>query len=217
MTDNISTSLDAAVQRAMGGLIEKMATDGLSALKQTLDDAGMSEKLKQYEVYSHVAGDTVIFELVVDSSKVVATDLKTMAAIREEASKLRQEMMKKVQKSFELGAEGPRRVVHDARKFQSDARMSAHDARASARDARHPASDARKGADKYIDNPRGMDTTPDGKLSVTLERSTTTGPSGFKIPKGAFQGILGDFMDRLNSAVANNFSDALGSILGKKL
>jgi len=217
MSDDISTTLHAAIQRAVGDLTEKMATEGLTALKQALDDAGVSEKLKQCEVFSHVAGDSVIFEIVVDSNKVMATDPKTMAAIREESSKLRQEMMKRVTKSFEMGQDGPRRVVRDARKSQSDARVSTRDARSSARDARHPALNARKGPsiNRVIENPHGMDLTQDGKLSVTLERSTVTGKSGIKFPKNQFQGIMGDFMNRLNSAVSNNFADALKGIFSK--
>ena len=218
MPDDISTTLHAALQQAMGGLMDKIATDGLSALKQTLDDAGVSEKLRQCEVFSHVAGDTVIFEIVVDSDKVVATDPKTMAAIREEASKLRQDMMKRVTKSFEMSQEGPRRVVRDARKSAIDARNSTRDARNSTRDARHPALSASKPAtSKTIENPHGMDLTSDGKLSLTLERSTVTNKSGTKFPKKAFQGIMGDFMDRLNGAIGNNFSDALETILARHI
>lgn len=216
--DDIATTLHAAVQRSFDDLMERIASDGLTALKKTLDEAGVSERLKQYEIFSHVAGDAVIFEIVLDTSKVVATDPKTMAAIRSEASKLRQEMMRRVTKSFEMGVDGPRRVVRDARKFQSDARAPLRDARMSARDARKPALDARKSSgDRLIENPRGMDLTADGKLSVTLERSTKTGKSGFKLPKGPFQGILGDFMDRLHGTIADNFSDVLQGIVARHI
>jgi hypothetical protein len=180
--------------------------------KQTLDDAGVSERLKGFEVFSHVSGSSVIFELVMDSSKVIAADAKTMAAIREEATNLRKQVMARVTKSFELGPEGPRRVVRDARRMQSDARSSPRDARRGARDARRGAA-----MDRILENPRGMEMTPEGKLSVTLERSATTGKTGFKIPKGAFQGILGDFMDRLNGVVADNFSGELQNILSRHL
>jgi len=215
-TDNLTTSLHAAIQRISDGLMEKMATDGLTALKQTLDDAGVSERLKQYEVFSHVSGDSVVFEIMVDSSKVVATDAKTMKAIQIESSKLRQAMMKRVTKSFEMGPEGPRRVVRDARRFQSDARKSAGDARVPARDARKSGTDARREAGNTIEDPHGMELTPDGKLSITLERSATTGKSGFKMPKNTFQGIMGDFMNRLNDAVAGNFAGKLQDIISRR-
>lgn len=218
MPDSTSTTLHAAISRAMDGLIEGIAIDGLSALKKTLDEAGVSESLKQYEIYSHVAGDSILFEIVVDSSKVVATDRKTMEAIRSEASKMRQQMMKRVTKSFEMGLEGPRRVVRDARTAKSDARMPTADARRGAREARRPATDARRQlGDKRLEGPHGMDLTPDGKLSVTLERSTSTGKLGFKYPKGAFQGIMGDFVDRLQKAVSSGFSAELESILARRL
>ena len=215
MPDSITTTIHAAVQRAMSGIMDGIATDGLVALKQTLDAAGVSERLKQVEIFSHISGKSVIFEIVVDPSVVVATDAKTAAAINEKSSKIQQDMMKQVTKSFEFGENGPRRVVRDARTFQSDARSGARDARSGARDARSGARDARSGAsvDRVLENPHGMEMTNDGKLSVTLERSMTVGKSGVKIPEGDFQGILGDFMDRLNAAVSKNFSTELEKII----
>lgn len=216
MPDDISTSLHAALQRYMSDLMDTIASDGLTALKQTLDDAGASERLKQYEVFSHVAGNTVVFEIVVDSSVVVATDVKTAAAIQKEMSKARQMVMKKVTKTFELGLEGPRRVVRDARMFQFDMRTSARDARTSARDARQSARDARSSiADATIEDPHGIDMTPDGKMSITLERSVNVKNSIMHLPKGAYQGIMGDFMDRLNQAISTNFSDKLNEIMSR--
>jgi hypothetical protein len=214
-SDDISTSLHAETQRIIDRLMSNIAKEGLSALKQTLDDSGFSEKLKQYEAYSHVAGDSVIFELVVDSSQVIATDAKTVEAIREQESKARQDMMRRVTKTFELGVSGPRRVVRDARRFQSDARSKTSDARVSARDARTPARDAR--VDRVIENPRGMDITYDGKMSLTLERSSVVKGSDTTFPKGSFQGLMGDFMNRLNKAATKNFSGELEKIIARHL
>ena len=207
-SDGISTSLHAETQRIIDRLMSNIAKEGLSALKQTLDDAGFSEKLKQYEAYSHVAGDSVIFELVVDSSQVVATDAKTVEAIREQESKARQDMMKRVTKTFELGVDGPHRVVRDARRFQYDARSKTSDARAPARDARAP---------RVIENPRGMGITSDGKMSLTLERSSVIKGSDMTFPKGSFQGLMGDFMNRLNKAATKNFSGELEKIIARHL
>jgi len=220
MPSSVATTLQAAISRVMDDLAERIATDGLVALKKTLDEAGASERLKQYEIYSHVSDTAVIFEIVVDADRVVATDPKTMAAIRTEASKLRKQMMAKVTKSFEMGLEGPRRVVRDARAGTTDARSSTRDARSRVGDARRPALDARKrmgtggSADMdQIENPRGMELTPDGKLAVTLERSTSSGKLGLKIPKDSFQGLLGDFMSRLNDSISVRFASELESIV----
>jgi hypothetical protein len=218
MPGDVSTTLHTALSRAMGSLMDRIAVDGLSALKKTLDEAGVPERLKQYEIYSHVAGDSILFEIVVDSSRVIATDRKTMEAIRSEMSNMREQMMKRVMKSFEIGPEGPRRVVRDARIAQNDVRMRPMDARRGARDARRQILDARrKLEDKRIEGIHGMDLTPDGKLSVTIERSASAGKLGFKYPKGAFQGIMGDFINRLQDAISNNFSEKLESILSKHL
>lgn len=214
-SDDISTSLHAEMQRTIDKLMSNIAKEGLSALKQTLDNAGFSERLKQYEAYSHVAGDSIIFELVVDSSQVVATDAKTMDAIREQESKARQDMMKRITKTFELGDDGPRRVVRDARKFKSDAKSQTSDARTSARDARTSARDAR--TSRVIENPHGMDLTSDGKVSLTLERSSVVRGSSTLFPKGSFQGLMGDFMNRLNKAATKNFSGELEKIIARHM
>lgn len=216
MPDEFSISLDAAIGRAADGLTQKLATDGLKALKMSLDAAGVSERLGHYEAYSHISGDSVIFEIVVDSSKVVATDAKTLAALREEMSESRKKDMEKVVKSFELGPNGPRRTVSDARRPTVDARKNPFDARRPATDARRPATDARKGSgDRRIENPHGMKMTQDGKIAITLERSTVTGKFGVKFPSGKFQGVMKDFFDRLHGAISSNFSEELELILAK--
>jgi hypothetical protein len=226
MSKDFATSLHADLQRMIPNLMDRIASDGLKALKATLDEAGVSERLGHCEIFSHVAGDTVIFEVVVDSDAVVASDAKTAAATQEEMSKAKKKMMKKVTKTFEMGLEGPRRAFVDARKFQMDARSSARDARSSARDARVSAKDARSsaekragradsGLDRHIDGVKGMNMTPSGKLSLTIERSMSVDKLGTHIPKSAFQGIMGDFMDRLNSAIHNNFADKLSVIMSR--
>jgi hypothetical protein len=98
-----------------------------------------------------------------------------------------------------------------------DARKSTFDAKHRIKDARYPALDARKKLnDKRIENPHGMSITDDGKLALTIERSVSTGKFGIKLPKNAFQGIMGDFMDRLYDAISNRFSTELETILTKR-
>jgi hypothetical protein len=197
-------------------MVENLAVQGLRVLKKTLDEAGVPESLKQYEVYSHVSGNSVIFEIIVDADKVMATDPRTMAAISTESSKLRKQMMAKVSKSFEMGSEGPRRVVRDARTGTADARSRASDSRKPALDARRRMGTGGSAAMDQIENPRGMELTPSGKLSVTLERSTVSGKFGLKLPKDSFQGIMGEFMTRIEKVLSNRFVEEMSSILASR-
>lgn len=219
MPDNVTTSLHAQVQRFISGILDTIASEGLIALKQTLDDAGVTKNI-DYAVLAHTTGDSVIFEITVDSSTIVSDDPITIAYLQKARLELYKQKMKNVTKTFELGLDGSRRVVYDARKTASDARKHANDirrpardARVSARDARRPARDARSGVDRTIENPHGMSMTKDGKLSITIERSVIKNKSEIQIPKGVYQGIIGNFIDRVNNIVAEEFVGELEKII----
>jgi hypothetical protein len=220
-TSNIETSIRTQIHRALGGLIESAAKDGLVALRKSLSEAGFVGN--QYEIFSHVTDSSVIFEIVVNSSDIVVTDKKTMDAIETESSKIKEEMMKNVKKSFEITVDGPRRVVNDSRSSVNenrvkDARKPSRDARSSMMDARNTVAGTQKDTlNPLIENPRGIDVTSDGKLSITIERSTKKTSSGIKFPKNLNQGVMGDFMSRLNDSISDNFSKRFQEILTRHL
>jgi len=70
----ITTSLTTQLRRATEAVRDDIAKDGLIALKRVLDNAGFSESdyLKDYEVYSHIHGDGILFEILL---KLDSTDV----------------------------------------------------------------------------------------------------------------------------------------------
>ena len=188
--DQLEKVLLENVKEITINLNEKLAKDGLVALQRVLDASGASRSLGQYDLYSHISGDSVIFEITVNSDVVIATDEMTQKAISEKMSKWRKNTIANITKSFIMSERGPQVFMHDARNEVA--------------------------GDTYIDNPSGMDMGDDGKLSLTLERSTRKTKSGeFMMPKGELQGLLGKYMEKLNKVIAKNFADELTKVINQ--
>jgi hypothetical protein len=188
--DQLEKVLLESVKEITINLNEKLAKDGLVVLQRVLDVSGASRSLGQYDLYSHISGDSVIFEIIVNSDVVIATDEMTQKAISEEMSKWRKNTIANITKSFIMSERGPQVFMHDARNEVA--------------------------GDTYIDNPSGMDMGDDGKLSLTLERSTRKTKSGeFMMPKGELQGLLGKYMEKLNKVIAKNFADELTKVINQ--
>lgn len=224
--DNFTTSLAAIMSRAVEQAIDSVARDGLVVLRDLLEQEGFSrsEFLKDYEVFAHVSGGTIMFEIVLDFEALEPGDAEAKAALEEET----QQALAEASATYGLSLRTPRRLIG-----QRDARRPASDAR---RDARRPARDARKTSrdrlfghevanhaprrvviPKGIGAPRDAAVTSEGKLSVVFQRSVRATETGFQMPQGKFDGIVGKFLDRLKSVIADKFTPALAEILSKEI
>lgn len=224
--DNFTTSLAAIMSRAVEQAVDAVARDGLVVLRDLLEQEGFSrsEFLKDYDVFAHVSGGTIMFEIVLDFEALEPGDAEAKAALEEET----QQALAEASKTYGLSLRTPRRLIG-----QRDARRPASDAR---RDARRPARDARKTSQdrlfghevanhaprrviipKGIGAPRDAAVTSEGKLSVVFQRSVRSTENGFQMPQGKFDGIVGKFLDRLRSVIADKFTPALAEILSQEI
>lgn len=219
MADNIATTLWAAMNRAVEDSMDQIAKEGLTALKQVLDDAGLpnSEFLKNYQVFAHVYGDTVEFEIVLDEDAVVPADKvaeKDIEAAKKEAAaeKKAEQKLKERARTYGWGGHGPRRLTSKNR--------PAKDARKPARDARKPIRTGKKTEEiRTIEHevalrmPRSARVTSEGKLSISTRRTIQKTKTGVQLPQGDYQGIIAGFMDQLVKVLDNVFVPKLGEIM----
>lgn len=212
---DISTTLTAYLDRVVADMVHGVAKDGLALLKRVLDQAGFSKSpyLRNYEVYAHVIGDVVSFEILLDVESVVPADAMTRAAMEASQDEADQTDVA-ASASYGIGPSGPQRIVGKTNALR--------DARLPARDLRRPARDAREGSldrlvKKEIANvsPRSASVDRDGRLSVALKRSTRTAGEGTVMPQGEFQGIIGKFMSELTSVISGQFAPGLTDIIGR--
>ena len=208
---DIATTLDAMVRRAFGAVVDDIAKDGLRVLRRVLDEAGFSksEYLRNYEVYAHVSGETITFEIVLDVEAVVPEDEVTRQALEEQQEKA-EEMEDQADKSFHLSRKTQR--VGRLRGLQ-DARRPARDARTPAHDVRKTASDRLAGHELARLAPRSGRVTRTGKLSVALRRSVRASEKKVEFPKDKFQGILGTFMEEIKDVISDKFAPELRKIV----
>lgn len=206
---DIATTVAAAVERAVAAAIDEVAKAGLATLRNVLDQAGFrdSEYLKNYEVYAHVSGDTITFEILLDVEAVVPEDAVTAEAIRTQMSSIED-----AARTFGMASEGPQRILgmRDARR---DARRPARDARRPARDARTNVRDRLIKKEVANVRPRSLKVDRAGRLSVALRRSVRNGEQEVTFPQNEFQGILGDFVSRLKKVIATHFMPEISGIV----
>lgn len=205
---DFATSLQAFMQRSSDSIIDVIAKDGLKTLKSVLDSSGFadSDQLKNYQVFAHVTGGSVLFEILLDADAVepeneaAQKDMDDMAAKREIMDAAR---------SYGLLSNEPVRL------------SKLHDARKPAQDARKPAKDARKKVSgRLIDHeilshaPRSMSVNRSGKLSISFKRSLRQASNGsVHMPQGKFQGIPKEFISRLEKVLTTKFAPALREMI----
>jgi hypothetical protein len=203
MNTDIATTLTAAMNRAVDQVVDGIASDGLKVLKSVLDSSGFSksEYLKNYEIFAHVSGQEVTFEILLDVEAVEPEDEITREAMNEQLERAQE----KASRTYRMSSRGVQRV---------------EDARRPARDARRPARDARKTAqDRLIEHeialraPRSARITRTGKLAVALKRSVRSMKEKTVFPEADFQGIIGKFMKEIESTIADRFIPELGDII----
>ncbi|HEY8096132.1 MAG TPA: hypothetical protein VIE65_08560 [Methylobacter sp.] len=208
MPVDITTSLTAALQRATDGIIDDIAKKGLVALRKTVEDAGFSHSqyLRNYEIFAHIIGGLILFEIVLDVEAVVADDAVTQSAMNDVSDA-----------AADLAAESDKTFTISRASLQIR-RMK--DVRRPVRNARKPARDARKDAqDRLVEHelarlaPRSARVTRSGKLAVALKRAIRETKTTVEFPQDKFQGILDDFMGRLKKVVFDTFVPELNEII----
>ncbi len=212
---DISTTLSTYLDRVVDDLLHGIAKDGLVLLKRVLDEAGFAKSpfLKDYQVFSHIIGDVVAFEVLLDIESVVAADALTQQAISASQDEADQTDAQ-ASASFGLGPNGPQRIVGKTNALR-DARSPAVDRRRPARDVRETSLD--RLVKKEIANvtPRSMSVDREGRLSVALKRSTRAASEQTVMPQGEFQGIVGTFLSELTSVISSQFAPGLAGIIDR--
>jgi len=203
---SITTTLDVAMNRMLDDIINGVAKDGLVVLKQVLDSSGFlkSPYLKNYEVYAHVIGHQVMYEILVDVTALNEKEKQTRELID---SAVDNEISKSA-KTYGVSAKGVRRIskMKDVRKEVGDVRKTSHDARKTSHNRllEH---------DSANHAPRSMEVNREGKLSVYYERSIRETKSGIKYPQFKYDGLMQKFLDKLIDTVSERFTSEIEKIL----
>ena len=220
---DIATSLETALGRVITGVADDVAQLGLKALRDSLDAAGFRkmENLKDYEVFSHVSGDTILFEIVLDVEGVEALPEDKLEQAGQNAEILESEIDNLVFRTYGLTKGGDvARIsrMKDGRRPVTDARRPARDARKGAGGAleREAAHKVAKSAPRSLAGMKGIRVTKEGKLSLSFQRSVTAGPNGeAKFPSTQFEGVLQDFMDKLKKVITDVFVPELEAAVAR--
>lgn len=195
---DVTTTIHVLLNRAVNNVIDDVASDGLYLLRKILNESGFdkSEYLKNYELYAHIIGDNIMFEIVLDIEAVLSDDEITKLAMSQEQKEIT-EIKDKSVKTYNLATETHRvRRMRDKRKPAIDTRKTADDRKAEHTFAR-----------VY---PRSARVTPTGKLSLAIKRSTRISERNEIIfPKIRFDGIIKKFMDELCDIVLTRFGPEL--------
>lgn len=223
--DDFTTSLTAAMNRAMESVLDEIAKDGLVVLKDLLTREGFtkSEFLRDFDVYAHVLDGEITFEIVLSVDSVVPGDDEAKKAMQQQASAA----LDDAARTYGLSLRSPRRVIG-----QRDARRPAADGR---RDARRPARDVRKTSkDRLVGHevsnraprnvvipkggaPRSATVNSEGKLSVVFQRSLRESGSSLRLSKNKFDGIIGRFVDRLQDVIVEKFAPELAHMIEDRI
>ncbi len=214
MADDIATTMDAAISRSMDAVRDNIAVDGVTALKRVLDGAGFpqSDHLKDYEVFAHVNGDTVSFEILLSVEAFDMDDAATKAALEE--AELKAEADEAEAEADE--AFGTRTYGMQPDNVRPGRLVGMRDVRSSAKSAFTSSGDRKEAHEAVRLAPRAMRVDRRGKLSLRMTRSVEPDGDGFRMPKGQFQGVMGEFVEGLRSAVLDNFAPEFERILARQ-
>lgn len=222
MTD-YTTTIATQLNRIVDSLVDEIANDGLQLLKKILDSSGFakSEYLKDYEVYAHVDGHEITFEILVNM-EAIEIDEEVQERIITEQKKIQERLESKAVRTYGMSKHGnTRRIVG-----QRDARSPTRDAR---RDARRPAKrivGSLKTADDRLEEhevalraPRSIRVNREGKLSLSFRRSLRENKQTGEItyPKEKFDGIMDNFINQIQELIANKFIPELGKFIERNV
>lgn len=189
MTDYASV-LETQLNRALERIMSNVAVQGLHALRKVLNKEGFlkSDYLKDYEAFAHVAGKTVIFEIVLELDAIeIDKDDESDAKIERILAEFK--TIKKVFKTFKLKGD---KVVKDNRKTAFD-RLVEHEF--------------------IAHSPRKAQILPNGKLFLSMKRSLREGKRGFNYPKRGHEGIMKEFIDKLRTVIKDEFQPEIEQII----
>jgi len=213
---DIATPLYTALKRITSGVTDAIAKEGLRALKRVIDAAKFpeSEYLKDYDIYAHVMGNEIEFEIVLNIEAVEPADEITKKAMEEEKVTKEEELRRDLAKTYGWNIRGPRRL-RSAKKSLRDARTPLRDARTRTKDARKTSYHRLMEHEMALRNPRSAEVTPEGKLSISLRRTVRETEKEVRLPQGKYQGVIDKFMKNLNKVIAENFAVELQKIIQK--
>ena len=215
--DILSVQLDRVVDSIQDGI----AQDGLVVLKKVLDRSGFgkSKHLKNYEVYSHVRPESIVFEILLEFS---ALDID-MEKIREDSERTAKNWEKASKRIYTIISRGGfnrvarmkdnRRPIPSALNRPKRTKSKMLEWGSGARNAATNANDRQRAHSIAMGAPRDMHVNREGKLSIQFARQTRTTKSGIHFPQGQFQGIMKEFIDELKNVIAEKFVPELEKIL----
>lgn len=223
---DIATSLDAALLRIVDSVVDVIAVEGVDVLKKILDTAfAGSEYLQGYEVYAHVVGREIEFEILIPAEAFDTTDSQTADAI--EKSNQEAEDVTRTPGVRTYGFQPTNRPgrLTGRRDARRDARKSNWDARRDARKVPQTLTSRKKTAQtRLIEHqialtaPRSMQVNREGMVSLRMSRTVEDTPDGgVRMPQGQFQGVIGAFVESLQKVVAETFGPELEKVLERRL
>lgn len=223
----LATTLNAMMARVVDSVIDAVAMEGVSVLKKILDEEGFSqsEVLKDYEVYAHVVGGEVTFEILIPSEAFDAEDPQTKDAIDQGQQEAEEAAHTPGVRTYGFQPTSRPGRLTGRRDARRDARKSVWDARRDARKAPKTLVSRKKTAQTRLiehkaalNAPRSMDVNREGKVSLRMSRTVEDTPEGgVRMPQGKFQGVIGKFMESLNQVILENFAPELEKILRRRL
>lgn len=224
---DVATTLTTALLRAVDNVVDAIALDGVSVLKRVLDENGFAqnEMLRDYEVYAHVSGREITFEILVPADAFDTEDAQTREAVERARQQAEEAAHTPGVRTYGFQPTSRPGRLTGRRDARRDARKTVHDARSDARRPPKTLVSRKKTAQaRLIEHeialhaPRSVQVNRDGKLSLRMSRMVEDTPEGgVRMPKGQFQGVIGQFMEKLGSVIAEQFSAELQKVLVRRL
>jgi hypothetical protein len=211
---DITTTLNAALQRAVNNVADNIAKEGIQAFKNTLDESGLSDspELKDYEVQAHVSGDEVTFELIVNSESVIPVDDNARQAL--EGMQQQIQILKAIaSRTYGMSKRGGVQRLIGRRDGRRDARTPTKEATKPTKSTLKTSSDRAVDHEAMAKSPRSMSVEAN-KLIISFRRSTKqTMKDKFVMPRKEFEGIPDVFLQKLKTIIAKRLNPELDKIL----
>ena len=212
---DIATSIYAAVQRAVDGVIDSIAAEGVTVLTQVLENEGFSrfEYLKDYKVYAHVKADEIWFEIVLNMEGL---DDESKAEVKNNEMDLPPEDSRVFARN-EFGRVSRIVSMTDKRKSAADARHDALRAPKHLHDTKIKSEDRREKHEIAAHAPRSLLLNNKGQVSILMKGMVSKSDNTFTYRHKKFEGAIGRFVDKLSVVVVKKFAEELQKIMGKYL
>lgn len=221
---NYSSNLNSLLDQISSEYMEEVAKEGLVLLRSLLAKSGFldSEYLKDYELSSHMDGDSVVFEIIINESSISDSSINE---VREISTPVNPNNLPGEQYTIptipsrafasarRILSGGSRGGSYDARKSSKtshDARVSASDAR---RDNRVTSSDRSLTRDASAPAPRNMRVDRQGKLVLAFRKQMEENGDTYSYPSGDFSGIVREFLEKLQVFLLEQFAPKLEEII----